>query len=1233
MLVKAAGKRSLLPVELTINGRAVKARPDQTILELVRERELDRIPTLCYDPRFSPFGSCFLCVVEIKGSPGLLPSCTTRVRDGMEVVTRSDRITRARRTALSLLFSDHYADCVCPGQLACPAGVDIQGYLGLARLGHYREALRLIKECNPLPSVCGRVCVRKCEVGCRRNLVDEPVGINHVKRFVSDHASVHPERRPPTGKRVALVGGGPAGLTCAYYLSLTGHSVTIFEAMPRLGGMLRYGIPSYRLPRAELDGDIDAILDLDVEVICNKRLGRDFTLQDLRKEGFDAIFLGMGAPLGRKMGIPGEDAEGIEPALDFLRDTELHGPRKLHGKVVVVGGGNSAVDAARTAVRCGAEEVTILYRRTRKEMPAYHEEVDAAEQEGVRLEMLAAPVEGIKDAGSGRLRGIRCIRMELCEPDKSGRRRPVPVRGSEFEVPCSFVFTAIGQETDPDVFCGETEDGRPAIGSPGTIEVDRATMSCTLPGAFAGGDVVSGPAVVIEAIAQGRLAAEVIDGYLRTGETKKPATAFVCRREDFGPVPESMFKGVERIPRHEMPKRAAEERRRDFGQVEEGLPEVDMKGEADRCMECGCKARFTCDLRRYAVEYDVSIGGMAGAVRRHKVDDSHPLVTFDANKCILCGRCIRSCGDVLDLSVLGFVGRGFDTTVAPAMGRTLAESACIACGACIETCPTGALTAKLPHGRQGPWKSTRVSSVCGFCSLSCPLDLHVVTDGLLWATSPEDFRHGGGDLCVKGRFGTGLLQDAGRIRSPLVGKDGRLVAARWEEALREAGRLLLDCRDRYGPESIAVLAAPRMTLEECYLAGRFARAGLGTGCVGSFGQVRRGGLRSDLDDFLGRTASTCYLEDIDDADAVVLVGADPGVTHPVLGMRLRRAARKGTAVVVVNSRETDLVRSSRLWLDPRRGTSGFLLADVLRRVLARCGADGRSAGARGDALEMLKNLLESAAPRGAAKVCGVDSAKIDALAETLAGGKKVVAIYDLEETAERAEGDLALLARIQMVTGHLAPPGGGLLLLGADGSPEGARLAAGGGTSLSDALSSGRIRGALIMLEDPFSDPEAVDIFGDLETLVVVDHFLTRTARAARVVLPASTLAETEGTIVRFDGRLLEVEKACQPPGGRTTAELIRNLAEEIGHKIPSARADAVRAELFRSLGISPADVDRAREEGRWPGSGEITLPRQLDIGQIRLSLQAGLPARRSYATMDGVVHSRLEGHTMRGAA
>lgn len=1212
--------RSHLPVELTINGRAVAAHPGQTILELVREQHLDTIPTLCHEPGLPPFGSCFLCVVEVKDARGLLPSCTTRVRDGMEVVTRNDRITRARKTALALLLSDHYADCACPGQLACPAGVDVQGYLALASLGHYREALRLIRERNPLPVVCGRVCVRKCEAACRRNLVDASVGINQVKRFVSGHASVHPERLPPTGKRVAVVGGGPAGLTCAYYLSLQGHSVTICEAMPRLGGMLRYGIPAYRLPREELDADIDVILGLGVEVACNRRLGREFTLRGLREEGFHAIFLAPGAPLGKKLGVPGEDARGIESALDFLRDTELHGPRHLDGRVVVVGGGNSAVDAARTAVRCGAEDVCILYRRSRREMPAFHEEVDAAEQEGVRLTMLVAPVEVIRDAATGRLAGIRCVRMELGEPDGSGRRRPLPVEGSEFEIPCSFAFSAVGQETDPDLFSREPEDGRPAVGPPGTIEADAATMACRLPGVFAGGDAVNGPAAVVDAVAQGRLAAEAIDGYLRTGEVKRPDPTFVCRRDDFGPVPETLYEGVERIPHRAMPQRPAGERRNDFLEVEKGLSEEEMKVEAARCMECGCKALYTCDLRRYAVEYGVDVGGVAGYVRRHKVDDSHPLIAYDANKCILCGRCIRACEDVLDLPVLGFVGRGFDTTVQPAMGQPLAESACIGCGTCVECCPTGALTAKLPYGRQGPWRATRVPSACGFCSLACPLDLHVVTDGLLWAASPVDALGRKGDLCAKGRFGTGLLQSGDRIRTPLVRKNGGLVQTCWEEALREAGRLLTECRRLYGAGSIAVLASDRMTWEESHLVGCFARESLGTDHVGSFGAIRRGGLRRDLDDFLGRTASTCLLEDLDDADVVVVVGADPGTTHPVLGMKLRRAARRGAAIVVVHSNEIDLVRPSTLWLNPRRGTSGILLADVLRRILSAGAVDKRWTGTDGGEREVLRDLLEGAAKGGVDRACGVDSGKAEALAQAVIGGKKVVAVYDLEETAERSSGDLALLARIQAATGHLVPPAGGLLLLGSDVKAVATGPAVGEETDLPDALSAGRIRGALVLLEDPLSDPEGTNLLGGLETLVVADSCWTLTARAAQVVLPASTLAETDGTLVRFDGTLCPVEKACRPPGGRTTAEMIRDLAEAIGCKIPSARPDATRADLFRTPAFLPADARR------------ILVPRTLDIRKIRLSGKPGLPVRRSYATMNEAVRSRLAGREMRGA-
>jgi len=1250
--------RSQLPVELNINGRTVNARPGQTILEVVREQELDEIPTLCHDSKLEPYGSCFLCVVEVKGARGLLPSCTTRVRDGMEVTTRSDRIYHARKTALELLLSDHYADCVCPAEMNCPAAVDVQGYLGFAKLGFYENALQLIKERNPLPVVCGRICVRKCELKCRRNEVDEPVGINYVKRYVAEHSNhemLRPEVKPPTGKRVAVVGGGPAGLTCAYYLTLQGHSVKIFEAMSALGGMLMWGIPEYRLPKAELNKEIDEIIGLGVEVALDKKLGRDFTLESLRNEDkFDAVFLAMGAPLSRDMGVSGEDAEGIESALDFLLNTQLHGPRKLHGKVVVVGGGNSAVDAARTAVRSGAKEVTILYRRTRKEMPAHYEEVDAAEKEGIRLDMLAAPVEVITD--NGRLKGLKCIRMELGEPDESGRRRPVPIEGSEFEYPCDFVFTAIGQITDPEPVKKETSGNSPSLSRRNTVEVDETTMATNLPGIFAGGDVVSGPSVVIDAIAHGHRAADSIHEYLNSGKVKKSETSFFSKRDVFGSIPERMFDDVERIPRHHMPEREADVRKCDFEEVDIGLSTAEMEEETNRCLECGCKAQFECDLRRYATEYDVDIMRLAGAIRKHKVDDSHPLITLDPNKCILCGRCVRMCADILGQSILGFVGRGFTTMIKPSLGRPLGETSCIACGACIETCPTGALTAKLPYGKQGPWKSERLPSVCSFCSVGCPLDLNVVTDRLLWATSPANSRPDEGDLCFKGRFGTGLVQCSDRLNKPLVRKNGQLKETDWKEALGEAARVLGDARDKHGPESVAVLAVPRMTLEECYLTGRLARAALGTDQIGSFGRFLKGGSRDDLDEIVGETASTCFREDIYSADLVLVVGADPSVTHPVIGIAVRRAARRGAKVVVINSNNIDLVRSSKLWLDPRRGTSGILLAGVLRRMLDRGEVDLKSSDINDDDLKLLSDSVANATLDEVIQVAGVEAAGIDELVDMLASEKKIVAIYDLGDTMERAVDDLAVLAQILILTGHIAKDGSGLLLLQDDCNSEGARLVGmregklPGGYSLWNdefrrkvaecwnvdldglvsekreglfkRLSSGQIAGALVMLEDPLYDPEAKRALGNLEALVVVDHLLSETAKAAHVVLPAATLAESDGTVVSFDRRVQTLTGVSTPPGGLSTAEVICKLSTELGHPIPSADPADIRRELSSLLEIFPP-VEKARAEKlTWPVLKEFLGFQHLK--EVRLSTKTSHPVPYPYATLDRYIQRRL---------
>lgn len=1206
-----------ISVELLINGKNVSGKPGQTILEVVRDHNLDEIPTLCYDPKLEPYGSCFLCVVEVKGAPRLLPACVTRIRDGMEVTTRSEKIVNARKTALELLLSDHYADCVCPGQRACPAHVDIQGYLSLARLGYYKEALDLVKERNPLPVVCGRVCVRKCEVNCLRNNVDEPVGINFVKRFIAENAGVAPERPKdvtPSGKRVAVIGGGPAGLACANYLAMRGHEVTIYESLPKLGGMLRYGIPEYRLPRTELDDEIRGILDLGVNVRTSTALGKDFTLQELvEKEKYDSVFVALGAPLGKKMGVKGEnEVEGISPALDFLRDCDLYGPPALKGKVAVVGGGNSAIDAARTAIRCGAEEVTILYRRTRTEMPAHHEEVDAAEKEGVKLELLVAPLEIV--AENGRLKALRCQRMELGEPDASGRRKPVPIKDAVTDFACDYLFAAIGQDTDLTVLQDEPEQLRPRVSRWSTLESDPATMVTNVKGVFAGGDVVLGPSAVIDAIAHGRTAAEAIDGFLRTGEVRKPEPDFKSRRDFFGDIPEWMFEEVEHNKRSIMPEREASARIHDFCQVETGLDESQTKDEAFRCMECGCKSVFGCDLKRYAAEYGVEIKRYAGEVRRHRVDHSHPLITLDPNKCILCGRCIRTCADIVGLAVLGFVGRGFATTVRPALGKPMAESACIACGACVESCPTGALEARLPSGRQGPWKTHKIPSVCTFCSVGCEMNLNVVSDGLLWATAPETFIPGRGELCLKGRFGTGLIQGQDRLRKPLVRKNGSLVEVEWDEAMEAAAQVLRQQRRKHGPEAMAVMAAPRMTVEEALLLRHLATAALGTSEVGSFGQSRRGGPRRDLDDILGETSSTCSQDDIGSADLILLAGTDPSTSHPVLGMAIRRAAKRGAEIIALNSSPIDLLRPSDLWLDARRGTAGIVLSAILNHLLKSGCGNGHAL--RQDDLDALKSSVAPATLSKAANLSGVDQAKIEACAEKIAGAKKVVAVYDLDDTLERATDDLKALAQLLILTNHIWKKGEGLLLLQSDCNSEGARLA-----GIANPLHLERLRAALVMFENPYGDYRAVKELTRIESLVVIDHFLTETARMADVVLPAATLAESDGTVVSFDGKLSIVSKASSPVSGLTTADVLARLCEALGRPVRFVDPAQIRADLASSLGILASDFEKARSAG-------LTLPRKpvaaMALAGLRLDSTASIANVFPYASLDAILDKKL---------
>ena len=495
---------------------------------------------------------------------------------------------------IRIMHFNTVSDCLAPCQQRCPAQLDIPQYMKLANEGKYKEALAVIKERVPMPLSIGRVCPHPCESACRRNSVDEPVNINHIKRYCADielHSGTRyePPLVPLSDKRIAIVGGGPAGLACAYYLRRFGHSSTIFEAMPKLGGMLRYGIPEYRLPKMDvLDWEISGITKLDgITVEVEKKLGQDFTIQSLKNNGFDAVFLGIGCWGSRNMDVEGENLKGVLSGTQFLIQMGLDQPPKIGKRVVIIGGGNTAIDAARTSWRLGAEEVTVLYRRSRNEMPAASYEVEEAELEGIKFHFLAAPTKLIGNQDN-ELTGIEFLRMELGEPDESGRRKPIPVKGSETILPADNVIAAIGQFAVYDKESLKLDDSQEAAMSRWeTLDVNGVTgQSKNIDWLFGAGDGVIGAATVVEALGGARKAATGIHRYLN-GEIRVKDPADLRLKIFDGAIKEDLIKCHPKLPRNRMPDLHVPQRKGNFTEVETGFTDAQVSNESYRCLTCG----------------------------------------------------------------------------------------------------------------------------------------------------------------------------------------------------------------------------------------------------------------------------------------------------------------------------------------------------------------------------------------------------------------------------------------------------------------------------------------------------------------------------------------------------------------------------------------------------------------------------------------------------------------------
>ena len=669
-------------IKITVNGIEMVGKKGDTILNIAAANGVE-IPNLCYNENLKLYGACGLCLIEAEGMPKLMRACSAVASDGMVLSTETERVRKARKIALELLMSDHEGDCVAPCSLNCPAHTDIQGYVKQIALGNDREAVRIIKEKIPLPASVGRVCPHPCESNCRRRLVEEPLSIAFLKAFAADRdlESENPYKavcEASTGKKVSVIGGGPAGLTAAYFLCIAGHDVTVYDAMPEMGGMLRYGIPEYRLPKAVLAKEVSAIADLGVKMKNNVKIGNDISFEEIRNSA-DAVLVTVGAWKGSSVGCKGEELDGVLSGIDFLREVNMGNIPDIGKNVAVVGGGNTAMDACRTAVRCGAENVYVIYRRTRAEAPAEDIEIEEAIEEGVQFLFLTNPDEIIGE--NGKVKEVRLQIMELGEPDASGRRSPVPVEGAFKTLSVDTVISAIGQKFAPAGFEAIELTNR------GTIVADKTTCMTSIDGVFAAGDATNrGASIAIDAIAEANTAAKAINAYLLGMPMDFPEPYYSQRK-----VTAEMLADREKKARAVMSVKAPDYRRNNFEAVINGFTEEQAREEAKRCLECGCHDFKDCKLIRYVNDMPVSPDRLAG--QKHECFKENRLVTIerDQGKCILCNLCVRTCKEEANQGILGLVGRGFKTVIKPEFENPETVAVCKDCRKCADICPTGAL--------------------------------------------------------------------------------------------------------------------------------------------------------------------------------------------------------------------------------------------------------------------------------------------------------------------------------------------------------------------------------------------------------------------------------------------------------------------------------------------------------------------------------------------------------------
>ena len=918
-----------------------------------------------------------------------------------------------------------------------------------------------------------------------------------------------------------MIGGGPYGLSMAYFLRQLGHDVTIYEAMPKLGGMLRYGIPEYRLPKEVLDEEIAVLEKMGVTMVTNTKIGEDISFEAIRRD-FDAVCVGIGAWVSTGVRCKGEDAEGVIGGIDFLRKVVRNEDIDLGKNVAIVGGGNTAMDACRTAVRLGADKVYNIYRRTKDEMPADMIEIEEAEEEGVIFLNLTNPLEIISDE-NGHCRQMVLQVMELGEPDASGRRAPVPVEGKTETIDVDTVILAIGQRVNAEGMNGVE------LTRKGGLVYDKDTYMTALPGVFAGGDCGNDKiSIAVESIGDAKKSYLIVDAYLRGEEIKYEPNYYVTKKD----VTPATFEDRERMCRPTMEQLNAEERKDNFTEVVFGYDEEQAVEEAHRCLECGCKDYFECKLISYANMYDVDPDRLAGDINEVEFHDEHPFILRDPNKCILCGLCVRACDEVMGVGALGLVKRGFDTVVMPALEQPLSETGCISCGQCVSVCPTGALQENLTLEKSVPLDTEATDTTCAYCSVGCSMHLETYGDMLVKAVPDREGAVNKGLLCGRGKFGFDCSVMDGKLLEPMARKDGELTEVDYHEAFMLTAKKAESLAAKYGRNAVAVAVSDRYTNEEAYVIKKFADSiGAKTLCFNN----RENGLEK----VLGVNASPNTINEVLSADVILCAGFI-AKENQVIRLKLKQAAKNGAKVILVNPEGYAQDHMSFAYKTVETDNSLGFFKGVAKALLDM----GKGTGVEG--FDAFKASVEGAAVSEEAKE----------IAELYANAKKAMIVFQQNVVTTEAA---ALLGDIAVVSGHIGKARDGILMLKAKNNSQG--LVDLGITAGAEAMEG--VKALLVFGEDP-----APELLKELVFLMVCDTHMTEAAKLADVVIPGTGFASTYGTFTNTERRLQVVEQAIEEDVVFSNWEVAAELAHVYEVEMPFDDVEDISDEMNDKLPV-----------------------------------------------------------------